>query len=105
MLIYNTTFHADDDCVAGLKKYLCSQYVPIAVSGGYLKNPKVCKVLKFDDEKGESICVQFSVKDLDALNKWLEREGHALLQIVVQQFGKGVTGFSTLLEEIEWEKL
>lgn len=104
MLIYNTTFHVEASHVQALTEHLCSQFVPTAAASGFLKKPKVRKVLKFDDEKGESICVQFHVKNMDTLNYWLETEGHTLHQAIVQKFGQSVAGFSTLLEEMDWEK-
>jgi len=38
------------------------------------------------------------------LNFWLQNEGNNLHRALVARFGHKIAGFSTLLEEIDWEK-
>jgi hypothetical protein len=54
------------------------------------------------DEAGESYAVQFHVADTERLNNWIEQEGQAIHKALAERFGDRVTGFTTLLEEIDW---
>lgn len=104
MLIYNTTFHVDEEITPQLITYLKNNFIPVAETSGFLFNPELRKVLMFDEEKGDSICLQFHVKNMETLNYWLEKDGQNLHQALVKQFGQNVVGFSTLLEEISLKK-
>lgn len=102
MIIYNTTFHIEKEiCLAGLE-YLKEQYIPRALAGGILTEPRLSRVLG-GEAAGDSYALQFRVKDTDALNDWLKRTGSALQNELITQFGEKITGFSTLLEEMDWE--
>ena len=67
---------------------------------------KLCLRRVLQAEKGEdiSLSVQFHVKNIDTLNFWLQNEGNNLHRALVARFGHKIAGFSTLLEEIDWEK-
>lgn len=88
-----------DECLVFLKK----TYIPTAAGAGFLMNPRMCRVMLSDSEEGESYSIQFNVKNTDTLNYWMEHEGSALNHALVSRFGEKVVGFSTLLEEIDWE--
>lgn len=104
MIVYNTTFHIDDDILEDTLSYLAKVYIPEAIAGGFLHQPCLRKILKESEERGESYAVQFHVKNIDTLNYWLEKEGNAIHQALIEQFGSKIVGFTTLLEEIDWEE-
>ncbi|MDR1402448.1 MAG: DUF4286 family protein [Tannerellaceae bacterium] len=104
MIIYNTTFHIDTDILDDTLSYLAKNYIPEAIAGGLLHQPYVRRILQTNEDSGESYAVQFHVKNIDALNDWLEKEGRRLQQDLLDRFGNKLTGFTTLLEEIDWEK-
>ncbi|MDF9831333.1 DUF4286 family protein [Parabacteroides sp. PF5-6] len=104
MIIYNTTFHIANEVLEECLQYLKKTYMPQAASSGFLHNPCLRKVLHAaEQEEGCSYAVQFRVKNIDTLNYWMEREGGQLHKALSERFGSRVVGFSTLLEEIDWE--
>lgn len=104
MIVYNTTFHIDNGIVEEGVAFLKEVYLPQAGASGFLQNPLLRKVLHTSEGEGVSFSVQFHVKNMDTLNFWLENEGKLLHQELVAKFGSKIAGFSTLLEEIDWQK-
>ena len=87
MIVYNTTFHIEKDILDESLDYLKKQYIPKAVESGFLQRPCLRRVMQ-----------------ADTLNFWLQNEGNNLHRALVARFGHKIAGFSTLLEEIDWEK-
>lgn len=104
MIVYNTTFHIDNAVLDECLHYLKKEYISKAVVSGFLHQPCLRRVMQTVREEGSSYSVQFSVKNVDTLNFWLQSEGEALHKSLVNRFGNKVVGFTTLLEEIDWEK-
>lgn len=106
MIIYNTTFYIDKESLASGLEFLKKTYIPGATASGLLTDPRLNRVLGREAEsetEGESYALQFRVKDTAELNRWLEQAGSALQHELVSRFGDKITGFSTLLEEIDWQ--
>lgn len=103
MIVYNTTFHIEKEVFAECLSYLKKTYIPRAAASGFLHRPCLRRVLPIESGEGESLAVQFHVKNVDTLNYWLEQEGRLLHQALVDRFGSQVVGFTTLLDEIDWE--
>ncbi|MDR0750605.1 MAG: DUF4286 family protein [Tannerellaceae bacterium] len=103
MIVYNTTFHIDKDILDDVLPYLTKIYIPKAIAGGFLRQPYLRRILHTNEDAGESYAVQFHVKNIDTLNYWLEKEGNIIHQALTGRFGDKVVGFTTLLEEIDWE--
>ncbi len=104
MIIYNTTFHIDKSVLDEAVDFLKLVYLPQASASGFLTNPLLRKILHETEDEGVNFSIQFHVKNIDTLNYWMENEGRALHQKLVTKFGNKVAGFSTLLEEIDWQK-
>lgn len=104
MIVYNTTFHVAKEIEKEGLEYLKKIYIPQALASGFLMNACLRRVLHTAPDDGASFSVQFHVKNVDTLNYWLQKEGNAFHQELVDRFGHQVAGFSTLLEEIELEE-
>ena len=104
MIIYNTTFHIDNEVKEEGVAYLKEVYLPEAADSGALQNPLLRRIIQEEVGEGVNYSVQFHVKDIDALNRWLESEGRLLQQKLMTRFGYKIAGFTTLLEEIDWKK-
>ena len=104
MIIYNITFHIDQEILAEALSFLKKDYLPKASAGGFLLNPCLRRVhTPSGENEGESYCVQFHVKNRETLNYWLENEGNSIHKVLVGRFGHKMAGFTTLLDEIDWE--
>lgn len=104
MIVYNTTFHIENGTQDEALEYLKKSYISKAIASGFLLQPCLRRVMQAESEEGVSFCVQFHVKNMDTLNYWLQNEGAALHKDLVNRFGHKIAGFSTLLEDIDWEK-
>jgi hypothetical protein len=104
MIVYNITFHIYKDILDDALLYLTKIYMPEVIAGGFLHQPYLRRILQTEEDAGESYAVQFHVKNIDTLNYWLEKEGNVIHQALLERFGDKVVGFTTLLEEVDWEK-
>ncbi|MCF2604753.1 DUF4286 family protein [Parabacteroides distasonis] len=100
MIVYNTTFHIHKEILAECLAFLKSRYIPQAAASGLLHDPYLRRILNSENEEGESYSVQFHTQDTTSLNQWLQQEGRALQQELVDRYQEKIVGFSTLLEEI-----
>ena len=101
MIIYNTTFHAEDDAAARFIDWLRSEYIPAAVASGHLSSPRLTRILANDGNPGKSYSLQFSADSMEALQDWYSTTGNNLVDALEKEFGQLVAGFSTLMEEVE----
>lgn len=101
MIIFNTTFHIEDDVETACVNYLRNTYIIKAVNSGFLFEPRLALIHAQHEESGTSYSLQFKVKNIDTLDYWLSAEGKQLQQELVDKFGNRVVGFITLLEEID----
>jgi len=104
MIVYNTTFHIEDSILEECVSYLKRDYIPKAISSGFLFKPCFRKILHTLTEEGSSFSIQFHVKNAETLNHWLQTEGSILNKELTDRFGDRIAGFTTLLEELDWEK-
>lgn len=103
MIVYNTTFHIEK--IFWMKAWFILKTVyPESCGERILQRPCLRRVLQAEEGEDISLSVQFHVKNIDTLNFWLQNEGNNLHRALVARFGHKIAGFSTLLEEIDWEK-
>ena len=102
MIIYNTTFHADDSIIDEFINWIKQEYVPAALANGILIEPRLTRIFNHqEDNQGQSYSLQFRTKSLEDLSRWYKMTGNILLETIGKKFGNTVAGFSTLLEEME----
>ena len=100
MIVYNTTFHIHKEILSECLAFLKSRYIPQAAASGLLHHPYLRRILNSENEEGESYSVQFHTQDTASLNQWLQQDGRALQQELIDRYQEKIVGFSTLLEEI-----
>lgn len=101
MIIFNTTFHIEDDIHDACILFLKDIYIPRATGSGFLHLPRLARIHRQHEESGTSYSLQFCVKNVDTLNHWLSTDGQPLQKEMTDRFGNKALGFMTLLEEIE----
>ena len=101
MIIFNTTFHVEDDVCGDYISYMKETYIPKAATSGFLHEPRFARIHAQHEESGSSYSLQFKVKNVDTLNHWFETEGLDLQKEITVRFGNKALGFVTILEEIE----
>lgn len=100
MIIFNTTFHVEDEVCDDYIRFIKETYVIRAVNSGFLHEPRFARIHAQHEESGTSYSLQFKVKNVDTLNHWYATEGEILQKELTTRFGNKALGFVTLLEEI-----
>ena len=59
MLVYNTTYHVDDEMIGNFLIWLKECYIPEVEKHGLLKTPRLCKVLNHREDTGVSYSLQW----------------------------------------------
>lgn len=104
MIVYNITFHIENEVLNQALAFLKKSYIPRLAESGFFLSPCLRRILHTAEEEGVSYAVQFHVKNIETLNYWLTHEGKGIHKELTDRFGDKMTGFSTLLEEIDWEQ-
>ena len=91
MIIFNTTYHADNARKDEFIDWLKESYIPTVVEHGLLREPQLTRIFADNEDEGTSL----------SLERWHEECGEALLAEMQKRFGDQVLGFSTLLEVID----
>jgi hypothetical protein len=99
MLIYNTTFHVEDDVVNNFLIWIKECYIAEVEKNGALKNPRLCNILSHHDD-GVSLSLQWEVESSGTLHKWHIEQGSKLNSELLRIFKDKVIGIPTLMEVI-----
>jgi len=103
MIIFNTTFHVEDDVRDAYIRFMKEYYIVEAANSGFLHEPRFARIHAQHEESGNSYSLQFKVKNVDTLNHWYAIGGEKLQKELTTRFGNKALGFVTLLEEIDLE--
>ena len=101
MLIYNTTFHTEDEEHNNFLDFIKNTYIPEAIKSNFLHSPTLSRIFPHYEQRGVSYSLQFKVKNIEVLDLWIENEGKSLHHELKNKFGNKVAGFTTIMEEVE----
>lgn len=101
MLIYNTTYHIENDEARNFVIWLHEVYMPQTEGHGLLKNPRLTRILSHKEEESECFSLQWEVEDSQALHRWHTQLGAKLNTEMLSAFKNRVIAFPTLMEVIE----
>ena len=100
MLIYNTTYHVEEDQEKYFLIWIQEYYFPEIEKNGILHVPRILRVLSHREEGSACFSVQFEVEDSALLHRWHCEQGVKLNDELLRIFGDKVVGFPTLMEVI-----
>ncbi len=101
MIIFNTTFHVEDDIYEQYISYMKDIYITEAANSGFLFEPRFSRIHAQHEKGGTSFSLQFRVKNVDTLNHWFAVQGQELHNKLTTRFNNKAVGFVTLMDEIE----
>ena len=101
MLLYNTTFHVDEDVQENFLIWLHEVYMEEAKKNGLLVNPRLCHILSHKEEGSDSYSLQWEVENSAMLHQWHMQQGARLNSELVKIFKDKVVGIPTLMEVME----
>lgn len=100
MLIYNITFHTEDDVHDNFLIWIQESYIPEVEKNGALKSPRLCRLINHRDE-GTSYSLQWEVESSAILHRWHIEQGVRFSEELRCLFADKVVGFPTLMEVIK----
>ena len=101
MMTLNTTFHVEEEIHIAFISYMKDTYLSETKYDDKLCSARLCKIHSHHIDEGHSYSIQFTFNTLDELEKWDKTKGRELNEALLKNFEDKITGFSTLLEEIE----
>ena len=99
MLIFNTTYHLEDENERLFLIWLQEFYLPAMEKDSRLTHPRIARILSHRDA-GTCISLQFEVENSATLHRWHQELGVKLNDELVKTFKDKVVGFPTLMEVI-----
>ena len=97
MLIFNTTYHLEEENEQLFLIWMQEFYLPAIEKDGRLKNPRISRILSHQDA-GTCFSVQFEVENSTLLHHWHQELGVKLNEELLKTFKEKVVGFPTLME-------
>ena len=100
MLIYNTSYHVEEEQEKYFLIWIREVYLPEVEKHGALTSPRVTRILSHIEEGSTCFSVQFEVADSATLHRWHREQGVALNEELTKIFKDKVVGFPTLMEVV-----
>lgn len=100
MLIFNTTYHVEEDQEKYFLIWMQEYYLPEVEKKGMLHAPRMTRILSHHEEGSACFSVQFEVEDSTLLHHWHLEQGAKLTEEMQKIFKEKVVGFPTLMEVI-----
>lgn len=102
MIVFNTTFNVERSLKDEFIEYMLQKFIPDSTRSGILKNARLAQVFGSNEEEGLSFALEFTISNVIALEKWNSEESNAVYAPLLNKFKEKITGFSTLLQVIEY---
>lgn len=101
MLIFNTTYHVEDEVHDNFLIWVKESLIPEVEQSGILKNPRMCRLLSHHNDSGSSYSLQWEVDNSSQLHRWHIEQGMKLNDEIIKIFKDKVVGFPTLMEVLK----
>jgi len=102
MIVFNTTFHVDENIQEEFIEYILKEFIPMSTKSGLLKYPRLARVFGKDEDEGVSFAMEFQVDDIAVMEKWNAEESNRVFELLMDRFKEKMVGFSTLMQTINY---
>lgn len=100
MLIYNTTYHVEEEVHDNFLIWLRECFIPEIEKDEVLKSPRLSRILSHLDDNGHNYSLQWEVENSSILHRWHTEKGIKYNEEITKIFKDKVVGFPTLMEII-----
>lgn len=102
MIIFNTTFHVENDIHEDFIEYMLQTFIPASTRSGLLQSARLARVFGKEEDEGLSFAMEFTTSDLGLLEKWNTEESNAVYEPLLKRFKEKLIGFSTIMQTIDY---
>lgn len=102
MIIFNTTFHVENEIQEDFIEYMLQIFIPASTRSGLLQSARLARVFGKEEDEGLSFAMEFSAPDLATLEKWNTEESNAVYEPLLKKFKEKLIGFSTIMQTIDY---
>jgi len=100
MIIYNTTFHLEDNIEELWLKWMKETYIPLLLDTSLFTKQLFCKVLVDESMGGKTYSLQLFVRDMNTYNQYDNEYANKAKAVLKSKWRNQVLTFSTLLEQV-----
>lgn len=100
MLIYNTTYHLEEEVEENFIIWLKEVLIPEVEQQEALRNPRICKILTAQEDGQVSYSLQWEVENSTILHRWHIKHGTHAKDQIKKIFQEKVLGFDTLMKKV-----
>lgn len=104
MIIFNTTYHIDEDIHDECLLFFTNNYIKKAEESKLIKEFRMALIHSAQDTGGYNYSVQFLFDNIDDLESWMKTAKQDLDDFIVSKYEQKVCGFCTIMEEIDLNK-
>lgn len=101
MIIYNTTFHIDEEIHDKCLKFFKIEYIPALKQCEEIMDINLFLIHSPNDVEGYNYAIQTTFQNLDLLELWIINSKNDIDSKIIDTFQNQVCGFSTILEKIQ----
>ncbi|EGJ71513.1 hypothetical protein Bcop_1314 [Bacteroides coprosuis DSM 18011] len=101
MLIYNTTYHVEEEVESNFLIWIKESFIPEVLKQDILKNPRICKILSHSEPGHSNFALQWEVDSPKALHQHQMQYGTFAQDEVNKIFKEKVLSFDTLMRVVE----
>lgn len=101
MIIFNTTFHVEEEILEEFVAYVLHNFIPLSTQSGILTSPRFSRIFGKEEDEGFSYAMEFQVADPDSLERWNHAESDSVYRPLLEKFREKLVGFSTVMQPID----
>ncbi|WP_294079193.1 DUF4286 family protein [Proteiniphilum sp. UBA5384] len=102
MIVFNTTFHVEEDIRDEFIEYMLQYFIPMSTKSGLLTSPRLSRVFGKEEEPGHSFAIEFQAANIDVLERWNREESGGIYAPLLKKFKEKMAGFSIVMQTIEY---
>ncbi|MBB6463728.1 DUF4286 family protein [Flammeovirga kamogawensis] len=100
MILYNISFHVEDEMLSSWKEWMKSFFIPEVLKTECFQSYKLMKLLSEKAEnQGTNFALMLDVDNLSAADKFMRTHEAELHAILKEKFGEKVNQFRSILRE------
>ena len=99
MILYNVTVKVELEAAAEWLAWMKQEHIPDLMGTGMFEDARIFRLLEQEEGDGLTYSIQYSCKDLEAYNKYIDEFALEMRERALKKFGGRFVAFRTIMEE------